>query len=264
MTVTGPEELVALVAGVLPGGFGELAGEGVGERLEALGVGGGEVDADVVRRDEAAAHAEGAAVVEHADHAVPDLDGLEPAAEGLVERALDQPLEPALEPLESHVTSALGARSRLSFSGRDTRSTVVRSRGRGVCLGRECTGGSCRFRGSVNRACAPLTPNPDELTESGAQPHWYAASPRASGGIGRRGGFRCLCPKGCGGSSPPSPTGLCRSSRTRRLQTRLLPGAWSGGVRLAGSVTLRLRGIARGLLGARNRAVGRVPIATGS
>jgi hypothetical protein len=28
----------------------------------------------------------------------------------------------------------------------------------------------------------------------------------ASGGIGRRAGFRFLCPKGCGGSSPPSPT----------------------------------------------------------
>ncbi len=31
-------------------------------------------------------------------------------------------------------------------------------------------------------------------------------STRASGGIGRRAGFRCLCPKGCGGSSPPSRT----------------------------------------------------------
>ena len=29
---------------------------------------------------------------------------------------------------------------------------------------------------------------------------------RASGGIGRRGGFRFLCPKGCAGSSPASPT----------------------------------------------------------
>jgi hypothetical protein len=33
---------------------------------------------------------------------------------------------------------------------------------------------------------------------------WRVA--RASGGIGRRAGFRFLCPKGCGGSSPPSPT----------------------------------------------------------
>src|SRR5436190_17951247 len=31
---------------------------------------------------------------------------------------------------------------------------------------------------------------------------------RASGGIGRRAGFRCLCPQGRGGSSPPSPTTL--------------------------------------------------------
>ena len=102
VTVTGPDEVVALVAGVLPRGLGELAGEGVGERLEALEVGGREVHADVVRRDGAAAHAERAAVVEHADQPVTDLDGLEPAAEGLVEGALDQPLEPALEPLESH------------------------------------------------------------------------------------------------------------------------------------------------------------------
>ena len=29
---------------------------------------------------------------------------------------------------------------------------------------------------------------------------------RASGGIGRRAGFRFLCPKGCAGSSPASPT----------------------------------------------------------
>src|SRR5438477_8320381 len=31
-----------------------------------------------------------------------DLDGLEPTAEGFVEGAFDQPLEPPLEPLESH------------------------------------------------------------------------------------------------------------------------------------------------------------------
>src|SRR6478752_5658187 len=36
---------------------------------------------------------------------------------------------------------------------------------------------------------------------------WYAAAfTRASGGIGRRAGFRFLCPQGRGGSSPPSPT----------------------------------------------------------
>src|SRR5690242_15802381 len=37
---------------------------------------------------------------------------------------------------------------------------------------------------------------------------WYAAAltQRASGGIGRRAGFRFLCPQGRGGSSPPSRT----------------------------------------------------------
>ena len=48
---------------------------------------------------------ERAAVVEHAGDPVTDLDGLESAAEGLVEGALHQPLEPALEPLESHGAS---------------------------------------------------------------------------------------------------------------------------------------------------------------
>src|SRR3954470_18769137 len=46
-------------------------------------------------------------------------------------------------------------------------------------------------------------------------------STRASGGIGRRAGFRCLCPKGCGGSSPPSPTG--RQERVRAWMS------WSSG-----------------------------------
>ena len=88
VTVTGPDELVALVAGVLAGGLGQLAGEGLGEGAEALEVGRGEVDADVVGRDRSAADPERAAVVEHAGHPVTDLDGLESAAEGLVEACL--------------------------------------------------------------------------------------------------------------------------------------------------------------------------------
>ena len=47
----GPDEVVALGAGVLPGDLGELTRQGVGEGVEALEVGGCEVDADVVRRD---------------------------------------------------------------------------------------------------------------------------------------------------------------------------------------------------------------------
>src|SRR5918993_1266945 len=38
---------------------------------------------------------------------------------------------------------------------------------------------------------------------------------RASGGIGRRAGFRCQCPKGRGGSTPPSRTAKARRSPER-------------------------------------------------
>src|SRR6185312_13171962 len=54
---------------------------------------------------------------------------------------------------------------------------------------------------------------------------------RASGGIGRRAGFRCQCPQGRGGSSPPSrtstddvpfriPEGDILLSRPARVRTR--------------------------------------------
>lgn len=45
---------------------------------------------------------------------------------------------------------------------------------------------------------------------------------RASGGIGRRAGFRCQCPKGRGGSTPPSRTigGLLQSPRLCRAVSR--------------------------------------------
>jgi hypothetical protein len=42
---------------------------------------------------------------------------------------------------------------------------------------------------------------------------------RASGGIGRRAGFRCLCPKGCGGSSPPSPTSVGDTGASQRARS---------------------------------------------
>ena len=105
-----------------------------------------------------------------------DLDGLESAAEGLVEGPLHQPLEPPLEPLESH--------------------------------GRECT--------EQSLATEPARAPAEHLEVRGrlrgqrrSFVGWavgYPVALRASGGIGRRAGFRCLCPKGCGGSSPPSPT----------------------------------------------------------
>ena len=68
---------------------------------EPFGVLGRERTAKPVRHDRAA-HAERAARVELAHEAAPDLDGLQAAAERLGEGAFDEPLEPALEPLESH------------------------------------------------------------------------------------------------------------------------------------------------------------------
>ena len=57
------------------------------------------------------------------------------------------------------------------------------------------------------------SPNRGHAGPSGAdRGHCYPDARRASGGIGRRAGFRCLCPKGCGGSSPPSPTDRPRVS----------------------------------------------------
>ena len=54
-------------------------------------------------------------------------------------------------------------------------------------------------RNATNVAC------PD-AKEPLATIHVRDPSTRASGGIGRRAGFRFLCPRGRGGSTPPSPT----------------------------------------------------------
>jgi hypothetical protein len=98
----GPQELVPLVTGVLAGGVGELAGQHVGVGREALLVVGGEGDDDVVGNDPDAMNADHASPVERAGDLAADLDRLEAGAEGLGEGAFHQPLEPTLEPLESH------------------------------------------------------------------------------------------------------------------------------------------------------------------
>ena len=54
-----------------------------------------------------AAHAERAPGVQLAHEAAADLDRLEAAAERLAEGTFDEPLEPALEPLESHRRDAI-------------------------------------------------------------------------------------------------------------------------------------------------------------
>src|SRR5580704_7843308 len=65
--------------------------------------------------------------------------------------------------------------------------------------------------------CSPI-PKGRSQPNLGRNPSDYCCPvTRASGGIGRRAGFRFLCPKGCAGSSPASPT-------TRRLQDRRSAG----------------------------------------
>jgi hypothetical protein len=75
----------------------------------------------------------------------------------------------------------------------------------------------------------------------------------ASGGIGRRAGFRFLCPQGCGGSSPPSPTNVIhdrpRSRRRRFLWPLILTVVFLAALLLArinqqaGAAVLYLDGI---------------------
>jgi hypothetical protein len=100
-----------------------------------------------------------------------DLDRLEAASKRLGQRTLHQTLEALLKLLESHCLPEI--------TGRGPRTGIHRASDLVTPV---------RAAGPRRRRdyCWPVT--------------------RASGGIGRRAGFRFLCPKGCAGSSPASPT----------------------------------------------------------
>ena len=116
------------------------------------------------------AHAHPAVQVHLARQPPPDLYRLEVASERLGQRTLHQTLEALLELLESHGSpQTTGPRRPIRAHGRPDL--------------------------------------PTKAIEALSRPGYYSCPvARASGGIGRRAGFRFLCPKGCGGSSPPSPT----------------------------------------------------------
>ena len=108
-TSTGPVEVVLLARGVLARCVGELVvAARRGNRRSVRGR----------RRDSATVNSLGTTVprtpsvrpASISPHdAAADLDGLQAAAERLAECAFDEPLEPALEPLESHRSDANGA-----------------------------------------------------------------------------------------------------------------------------------------------------------
>ena len=159
------DEPVALVAGVVAGGVGELGAERVVDVGELGVVVVAEVHGEGVGDDLVALDVDVAGGVDLADEAPADLDRADAGLEDAAEHALHQVLESAFEAAGTH--------------------------------------GRPRYR----PAAVPLAP--------GRRSRWSGVGPvakvgelvtRASGGIGRRGGFRFLCPKGRGGSSPPSPT----------------------------------------------------------
>ena len=101
-------EGVVLVAGVLPSGVAELAGEAVLHALELLEVAGRERHGERVGDDGAAAHAHRSVVVHLADEPATELHRAEAALERAGERALHQALQPAFEPPDTHRREAIG------------------------------------------------------------------------------------------------------------------------------------------------------------
>ena len=94
-------EHVLLGAGMLAGGLLELADQGVQEALEAVEIGGGQVDDEGIGRDQPV-DAQAPLQVHLPGHPAPDLHRMEFAPEGLGEGAVDHALEAPFELLQSH------------------------------------------------------------------------------------------------------------------------------------------------------------------
>ena len=96
------------------------------------------------------------------------------------------------------------------------------ARGRGRGSQRKCTKprrfGGTRLAGGAGAARGPSRTR-------FRRPRGTIPRPRASGGIGRRAGFRFLWAQACGGSSPPSPTSMSYQQVRRRRRRRHPRGA---------------------------------------
>ena len=131
-----------------------------------------------------------------------ELDRLHLAAEGAREGAVDGPLDPLLEAVEnSHVVPP---------------SVLARAGGAAPAPGRSGAGTASL---TAARQAVGCTADAAVLASSGA---------RASGGIGRRARFRSVCPKGRGGSTPPSRTRAHRPRSSIRAAACRRPGSLSG------------------------------------
>src|SRR5690606_14046468 len=159
-------EPVALVAGVGPGGVGQLTPQRVLDLPELLVVARRQVDGEVVRGHRLATDADRDVVVHLPGQAAGELDGSDARPVGAGERALDHAFQPPFETTDRHEWAGYRCAPSFTLSGA--------GRGHGARARRWWILRTPRYR------------------------HGLAA--RASGGIGRRAGFRCQCPKGRGGS----------------------------------------------------------------
>jgi hypothetical protein len=108
-----PEELVPLAAGVLVDHGGQFGAERLAVGRQPLEVALAEFDGEHVGGDGAVAVEHGGLVVEFALECCGDLDRLDLGAEGAGEGAVDQPVQPLLEPLQdAHATSLRARRVR--------------------------------------------------------------------------------------------------------------------------------------------------------
>jgi hypothetical protein len=77
---------------MLTGDFGEFSGQSTRERFKSLKVGGGKINADVVRSDRGAVNPHRALSVDYSGKATANLHRLQPTAKSFTERSLNESL----------------------------------------------------------------------------------------------------------------------------------------------------------------------------
>ncbi len=195
-----PHERVALVAGVLAGGVAQLVHQRFVDLAEVLEVGLAEAHREEVGDDDAALHVDRAMVVDLAHELATDLDRTQRRAEGPGEHAVDHTLQASLESVDPHPGRGYRSPNRAPRQASRQTTGTVRAPVRPL---------RCQFREPAEHLHRPRPYGATEVPV-GSVPPAHSGEWRN----GRRAGFRCQCPQGRGGSSPPSPTSS-GSDRTR-------------------------------------------------